>query len=504
MAQISDKHSNTQTVTYSDLRGGLNTGNASELIAENELAKAINVEVESVSGALKTVSGTDDLLVSEDIHFKAMMYDSIGDAILLVDENNKVYRTSREGRDTSQVGTIDGQESIEYTAWEDGIVICSGGKLQYYHRGTLETITDSGAPTACHAPFVKDGRIYVAIGDELHCSAVGDEHGWVSDSNDASSSQWLQVGYKDGGKINGVCSLASDIVVLKDNDRAYHIAGSFPEWSVSEIGRQVECKGFHSCVSLAQQALVLGTSSLQTIRSTDEYGDMKSANISQKVQKEIAALGNTKVRYIPSLNQVWLVTGAHRFLFVDMNTGGFFMRQYNSPVIDAIEINNSVYVLKRNKLCRLNPRHMSDDGEYLNWAIQAKTLTTPNSFLVKRMWVDTTPYFENYVEEIFEVDKCWLYGAVPWECMSVYNDRTKIFKSDRDICIHRHSPVFNLSDEAYRNPQDCWENDTYLKSTGMYRSQCRNIDRAKALKVRARGSGDPVLINSISFMVAEV
>lgn len=401
MAKLDDEHRGAvTTVEYKDFSGGLNTTTTPEQIAPNELAKAINVEMDSTSGCLKTVAGTDIILQKQQakgVAFTYLMYDSIGKNLLVVDSDRKVCATPLNGTmQLTEVGSIDGLGSIEYTAWEDGIVITSGGKLQYYHNGTLETINDEGAPTNCHSPFIKNGRIYLGIGDELHASAIGDEHSWITDSNDASSAQWLQIGYKDGGNIVGLGSLSSDMVIFKDNHRAYHLAGAYPNWSLNEIGRQIDCKGFNSCVSLADQVLALGQDSLQTIRTTDQYGDMRSANVSAKVQKDIAQMGNIRLRYMPSLNQVWMINGARRFFFVDMNNGGFYQREYMSEVYDAVEADGQIYIIKADKLCRLNSRHMSDDGEYLRWRIQGKTMTTINQFLVKRSWVDTVPLFDNY------------------------------------------------------------------------------------------------------------
>jgi len=797
MAKIADEHQGASTtVEYKDFSGGLNTTQNPELIAANELAKAINVEIDSTSGSLKTVAGTDVVLTkvqASGVVFTTIMHDSIGGRLLVVDSDRKVYAFPiNSPAEITQVGTIDGTGTIEYTPWEDGIVITSGGRLQYFHGGTLETIansfsTDSSywtqvnpaawatnhaykvydvvtykgekysctadhtsssgqdttyqarnlyydsqywelvyfrswdystsynindsvqyggkvyycnkphtstarttevsntfytdsqyweycctvreyeydedgyrcwnapntwqyntkyesthtagwsrsglvtydgkvysckqthtsckptstitnsfetdmskywiefgtnawangtmyavgalvsfngriyrcttshtsctataaqtitgltesdsanwaklsadqwtysktyesntfcyngntlyrcnsfhtscgkAPDTCHAPFIKDGRVYVAIGDELHCSGIGDERNWTVNDNDASASQWLQIGYKDGGKIVGLGALASDMVIFKDNNRAYHLAGQYPNWQLSEIGRQIDCKGFNSCVSLADQVLTLGATALQTIRVTDQYGDMRSANVSAKVQKDIAQMGSIKLRYIPSLNQVWMINGVSRFFFVDMNNGGFFQREYFSNIYDVVEADNNVYVLKADKVCKLNSRHMVDDGAYLRWKIQGKTATTINQFLVKRSWVDTIPLFDNYIESLFLVDKVSLLGVVPWYSQYIYHDLTPICHNLRKVRISNESPLFINSDVVYANPDYIYHSDTYIRAKDtMYRAYLRQISRGKAIKLQGRGAGGPLLICNISYNVAEV
>ena len=52
--RISSEHANQQTVRFSDFSGGLNTTDAPESIAENELSRSINVEI--YNGQLKTVA----------------------------------------------------------------------------------------------------------------------------------------------------------------------------------------------------------------------------------------------------------------------------------------------------------------------------------------------------------------------------------------------------------------------------------------------------------------
>ena len=501
--RISNKHPNVQRVEYSDFRGGLNTSAAPELIAPNELVKAINVEIDSVSSSLKTVAGLDDVYVRDDkARFTNLIYDKISGKLLITDTDKKVY--SFDGEAFIEVGTLSGDESVEFTQWEDGTLITSGGRLQYFHGGELETINDEGSPTACHAPFVKDGRIYLAIKDELHASAIGDEHGWVTDTNDESSSQWLQVGYKDGGVITGVSSLASDIVIFKSNHRAYRLAGAFPDWQLVEIGRQIECKGFNSCLALADQLLTLGRTAVQTIRPTDQYGDMAAASISQKVQNEISQLGGVKMRFMPSSGQVWLISGEKTFLFIDMNNGGFFQREYYSPVVDAVEVNGKVYVLKQNKLCVLNPRHMNDEKEQLRWKMQGKTITTPKELLVKIASVDTTPMFDTPIESIYRVDKVTLFGSVPKWARHIYHDYRIVFRNRQSLNSPAENIIFTNHDEVYANRGFIHDNETPLRIHRIYRSQVRQVSRNRAVKVSGSGMGGSLLINNVAFEVTEV
>jgi hypothetical protein len=90
--RISNKHANVQMAQYHDFRGGLNTTYSVEMIAENELAIAENVEV--FKGQLKTVAGTDTVIHDEDKTFAYIIYDSINKALLVTDNEQNVYRVN--------------------------------------------------------------------------------------------------------------------------------------------------------------------------------------------------------------------------------------------------------------------------------------------------------------------------------------------------------------------------------------------------------------------------
>ena len=126
------KHENQEPVIYSDFSGGLNLSTNADGIAINELHESINVEVEQSTGRLKTVAGTVDVLnVANEIF--AAIYDEINKAVLLVMANKSVHLVNQETGALTGVGTLTGTLYPKYTAWENGVLIASGGKLQYYN-----------------------------------------------------------------------------------------------------------------------------------------------------------------------------------------------------------------------------------------------------------------------------------------------------------------------------------------------------------------------------------
>lgn len=502
MARLGVKHKGQRSVSYADFSGGLNTSNAEEMIAENELSRAINVELDKSTGLLRTAAGTLSLYDDEDRTFRAMAWDAIGETFLVVDTLGKVYSWACGGA-LSEKGTLTGGLFPSFAAWEDGMLVASGGKLQYFHGGALETISSS--PSVCNGVFIKSGRVVTYHGDRLEFSAVGDEQGWTEASDDDSSAKWLDVGYKDGGKIAGVTNLTSDILVFKDNGHAYHLYGEYPDWALKEISREVGCRGFRACCSIANEALVLSRSMVQSVRTTEAYGDMRAEDVSRKVENKILDMPQgVHIRYIPALNQVWFVEGSKRFLFLDVHSGGYFEREFNGHVQDALSVGDTVYVLKPHAIQRLDADSGFDEGLEVRWDFKCKTLVSPNEYLVKRARADITPFTDYNFSCTFRVGNVVVDGTLPKSAQALYEDWTYLYDNRRSLWKTLTAPAYNNSDELYGNDDYLYENETELMSLNMYRTDARCVERLRSVGVQGKGFGGQCMFNAISFELAEV
>lgn len=509
--RLSNKHANVQSVEFLDFTGGLNTARAIEAIEFNELGRCINMELNG--SQLVTVSGTAQLLEKEDVQFTDCTYDTINSLLLICgneyDANNEltgrfVYKVNPDGTGFTKLGELTGSVTPGFAAWEDGVLIASGGKLQYWNGTTLETLTDS--PTTCNGVFTSHGRVIVYYGDTVHYSAVGDESNWTEDDNDDSASKWLQVGYKDGGTIVGAVNLAQDILVFKSNNSAYHIAGQFPDWQVREISRNVDNKGHRAAIALTNSALILGRSMVQAITPTDDYGEMRATNLAHKVESYVKQLpSKVKLRFVAPLNQVWFMSGDRRFLFFDVAHQCFFEREYNVEAVDVCYKGDAVFVLKAHELCYLdNGQEMTDGGDLLHWVMDAKTLISQNDYLVKRVRVDITPMFQIYADIRFYVAHILLSDLVPKEAHLIWHDHTKIYHNKRFLVHQPITAVYINSDEIYDNDFEIYKNDTYIKSMVYVRRDKRQIDRHKAIRVYGKGSGGRFTLNRINCEIVEV
>lgn len=500
--RLSSKHANPQTVDLADFSGGMNTFLPAEQIQPNELASCINMEL--AGNLLRTVSGTKAIYKNDEMHFTDMTYDKINDVLLLCAADKKVYSLSVDGTVIKELGTLTGTITPDFIYWEDGVLIASGGKLQYFNGTTLDTIDTS--PEVCNGVFTSNGRVIVYYGDTIHYSGVGDETNWTEDTNDDSSSKWLQVGYKDGGKVAAVVNLASDIVAIKTNRHAYHIAGQFPDWQQIEISRNIDCKSWRAATATTNGVIVLGSNNLQGVGTTDAYGDMKATDLASKVQDEIKRLPiNMKLRVVPALNQVWLISGERRFLFMDIEHQAFFQREYNTPALDVCCRGDMVYVLKDNAVCCLDSGDlMFDNDEDLHWSFYGKTLISQHDFLIKKTRVDIEPMFERYVDLKFYIGHVCLSDIITKDALAIWHDYTKIYHSKRPIKTNPALQLYSSSDIFFGNDAEIFGNPTYIRSEIYVSKLKRQIDRRKAVKVYGSGSVGRFTLNVINFEIVEV
>lgn len=502
MARISCKHQGQQMVEYRDFSGGLNTSMALEYISMNELGKAENVELDPSTGLLRTVAGTDNVYLNDSLEFKAFFYDKTNSAFLLVDKDKKVY-AYKNSTLSSSLGTLTGDLFPEFAPWENGVLIASGGKMQYYNGSTLVTLDDS--PDVCNGVFVKTGRVWTYYGETLACSTVGDEETWESVSEVDSSGKTLDVGYKDTGRIVGVTNLSSDILIFKDNGHAYHLYGDYPDWTLKEISRDIHCRGYRACCALANEAMVLSDSMLQSVTTTQAYGDMRAADVSAKVRDEIAAQPKSvRLRYLPVLNQLWFLSNKKKILFMDCGKGAFFHRKFNAAVKDVIAVGDEVYVLKSDKIQKLKARAAEDEGRPLQWEFWGKTNVSNNEYLVKRVRCHVTPEMDKRYECMFMIGSFPLVANMSRRGSSVYQDPTVVFESQRDVYEPHNLPEYTSDEIVYMNREEVYQSEMPLVTASMYKTDKRCVQRLSSVRMHGRGTGGRFLFNSISYEFVEV
>ena len=381
--RLGAKHENQIQIVYANFSGGLNTSTSVDGISENQLAQTVNLEVDHATGKLKSVSGTSDLFQFPNIF--AAMYDAINQRLLLVDADKVVWCATSAGWIT--IGTLSGELYPITASWEDGLLIASGGKLQYFNGNALVTLNSPIANSVC----VQAGRVLIADAKNLYLSGVGDETNWTENANIDSSAKFLEVGYKDGGELVGMVGLPSGVLLLKNNRRVYRLNIGFPAWSLVEISREVEVSGRLSACAVADSVFVLGGSEVQNLQAANVYGNAKPQNIALLIKSEIKSLPkNSLVRYVPKLNQIWILNGDFVLMF-DLVTQSWFKRQFNSKILDVLTIGDEILIIKPDRVSKLDENIFSDSGAELTWSFQGKRHISHYDYLLKNTTVSYTP-----------------------------------------------------------------------------------------------------------------
>ena len=492
---LSAKHERQTNVVYSSFVGGLNTTTIPEMIAENQLAECINMEFNRTTGTLQNCCGTAMVFkCPDDITIDKLWYDEINNNFLFTDKSTRYIYTSRmvdmtgtHAYDRVKVGVLTGEHTPMAVMWEDGLVISSGGKLQYWDGLNLNTIGES--PNVCNGVFVKNGRIWTWFEYTLMCSGVGDETNWKEDSSDDSSSKWLDVGYKEGEKeqayITGACALSSDIVIIKNDGKIYRLAGDYPDWSLKEIARNITCLNPQCFVSIQNGVFLVGREGMFLLETTMDYGDVQPANVANGIIGLLGILSVEKsyVKFMPSLNQIWVAGYENTFICYDLTFKAFFQRKFNSPVNDICLYKNYFFLTRMHKVTELmngiyQDEKYSDDESDMEWKIIAKSYTSFYEFLLKRMRLTYVPLMDNFME-------AWLITA---------DGRIKINIEE----ARRKSPlIFTDTTLIYADKSLIFPVHTQFVTKWM-------VYRNAILGICIEGKGSAIMLNRIESAIVEV
>ena len=364
------------------------------------------------------------------------------------------------------------------------------------NTGALAPRTDS--------VYIRAGRVVLTKDMTVRYSAVGDEEDWSEDSGDASKSKFVEAGYKDGGKIIAMANLSQDVLLIKDNRRVYRLSGEYPNWVINEVSRNVECSGRLSVCSVADAVFVLGKNEVQVIQTTERYGDVKPTNIAALVTKEIQKLpDNALVRYVPPLSQVWCIGSEGIVMVFDTVLNCWFKRKFNSAVVDVISVGDDVFVIKKNRIAKLNEYTFKDDGLTMYWNFQAKRLMSSHDYLLKRLQVELVPMNLYVSAGEISAGKVKVLFPIPSEDIELddsatYEEIMEIFlKSKAKFLYVPSEKVFEDTTPVYGDEEKIFEWVTMNKEN-------RNIYRHKFIDVRGHGSNGGFLLYRIILDIAEV
>lgn len=489
--KLSAKHQNVQRAIYNDFSAGLNSSMMEDNIAENELREVVNMEIDREMQLLRTCKGTVDIC-KFDYDVTSAAYDVINDMFFLFTSDYKII-TTRDFEIFTEAGALTGKSPVITTLWEDGVLIASGGKLQYSTKERVSTLENS--PEHSKGAYIRSGRVLTFDdADNVKYSSVGDEDNWDIDAGDPSKALFAQIGYKVGGKILGMVNLSKDILFIKDNGMVFRLENEYPDWKISELGRNIYCKNGLSFCNIGEQVIILGNGILQSVQTTQDYGDMKPTDIGKKVKREIASLeDDTKLRYIPSINQLWFISHTKYVLVMDCDTGAFFQRTFNEPVVDVICVDEDIYIVRDHAVSKFTEDFV-DSGLPLSFTAKFKSAFSLNEILVKKVNFGITPYATSF-------DDAQSYLKIGKVKLPFPRRRTP---GDNIATSQNSFATIQPSSDAYENNRNVFADEEFVTPTNIISMRVRCISRAPIVRMQIWGKGFPFIMNYIGYDWVEV
>lgn len=489
--KLSSKHQDVQRLIYNDFSAGLNSSAMEDNISENELREVVNMEVDKKTKLLRTCKGTVDIC-KFDYDVTSAAYDVINDMFLLFTKDYKII-TTKDFESFTEAGTLTGTSPVITTSWENGVLIASGGRLQYSTKRGVKTLQNS--PIHSKGAYIRSGRVLTFDNaDNVKYSSVGDEDNWEVDANDPSKALFAQIGYKVGGKILGMINLSKDILFIKDNGMVFRLENEYPDWKISELGRNIYCKSGLSFCNIGEKVIILGNGILQSVQTTQDYGDMKPTDIGQKVKREISSLeDDTKLRYIPPLNQLWFISHTKYVLVMDCETGAFFQRTFNTPVVDVVCVDEDIYIVRDHAVSKFTEDFI-DSGLPLAFTAKFKSAFSLNEILVKKINFGITPYITDYddAQSYLKIGKVKL----PFPKRRVPG--SNITTSQNSFA------TIQPSTSVYKNDRDVFADEEFVTPTSIISMRVRCISRTPMVRVQIWGNGFSFIMNYLGYDWVEV
>lgn len=344
-------------------------------------------------GGLKKVSSFDS-------NIKSMYYDIDTNQTFVFLENRDCYMLILSSTETKRtyLDKVTGKGIAKCEKFKDKLFVATGELLQFYDysedKNYLQAITDG---PVCDDLFYRWGRLMVTMSgsDRITYSSVGDassDVAWEENTNDPSSSKWIDIGPDDSGDIINIVPLATDIIVFKSNGKAYQFVGdsSVDTWSVYNVANFTDLTGNFTAgmaaSNIGNQVVFLSLRGLKTLSATMDYGNIASADIGDKFNKLITNNMYEPAMYNLRRHKMLIIRPtADRSYFVAYNYGlnAATVLKFGFDVSYILETKDDVFVASKNNLYLWSEEATQDDSIPIEYKIQPRVVLGSDEMLIK-------------------------------------------------------------------------------------------------------------------------
>lgn len=398
----SNKHQ-INKIKYYPLNGGINVSQPSEQIAENEMQVCQNFIYDRDSqrlvgrGGLKEVSTFDN-------DIRGMFYDIDTNKTFVFLANRDTYSVilHEQENERKYLDKVTGDRIPKCCKFQDMMFVASGEHLQFYNFSEAENYLQSitKAPV-CDNLFYRWGRLMVTLTgtDRITYSSVGDassDVAWEENTNDASSSKWLDVGEKDGGDIQEIVPLATDIMIFKSNGKVYQFTGdsNVDTWALYNIANYTDLTSAFTpgicATNIGNEVVFLSLRGLKTLSTTQDYGNIATTDIGSKFNKLL-----TKNMYEPLIyhlrRQRMLIiqptVSKREFVVYNYGLNAATTLKFGVDIDFILETKDDVFVASGNKIYLWTIEATQDGDVDIEYVLRPRDVIGSDELLVKA--VDT-------------------------------------------------------------------------------------------------------------------
>ena len=388
------------------LLGGINVALLPEQIADNEMQVCQNFMFEAA-----TLVGRQGLssVYTFDHDIVGFHYDVDVNCTFVFLSNRDCYLVvASEG--TPQIrllGQVTGEKKPQCVKFQNKLFIASGGLLQYYnYDNTSQQLTTLLNSQICDRAFYRFGRLAVCRtgSDNIYYSSVGDatsNTAWEEDTNDDSSSKWLEIGYADSGDIVEIVPLATDMIIFKSNAKAYQLVGDadFNSWQVYNVANFTDITQDFSqgicATNLGNEVVFLSLRGLRSMSATQDYGNIATADIGDKFNNLL-----TEHLYEPEMwhfrrNKMLIIrpTESKRYFVVyNYSVGAATTWTFKMDIDCFCETKDDIWVGAGNGMYVFS-ENTTDDGETIDYKLVTKDVASSDEILIKAI---DTKFSANY------------------------------------------------------------------------------------------------------------
>lgn len=387
-------------VALTPLTGGINTATPPHRLSDGEMVDCVNFLYPSGTSQLAPRGGLTKL-AELPAAIRALYADADTNTLFVFLVDRSVYLIC--GTDTpTLIGTLTGSRLPACAKFQNKLYLASGDRLQVYdYTEPIATVEDG---PLCDLVFVRSSRLCTALtgSDRIRYSAIGDGASWQTDTNDASSAGWIDIGYGDSGDISAIVPLASDLIVFKTNGRIYQFCadGTPDAWRITELASDAFLRGSRCATHLRGSVVYLTDRGLVSLTATADYGNLSTQDIGDRFAS-LADSPAENARFFPLKRQGILLIRPHedkRTLIAYHSALGIATRlTFALPIEDVIETADRTIFASDRTLYRQDTTSATDDGNAIDYRIALRHLQSTFPLHLTAVYADLASAFADTV-----------------------------------------------------------------------------------------------------------